>query len=98
MRLEFRAVWHVNDARRNVIDGGEIVVAKSGKIRPVTKEAAIRSQRRQRDFPWKQVGKFLQQRAIVSLTIVGLSRGRAVLQFEIRLNRARPGNGNGRDR
>src|SRR6266436_158277 len=90
MRLESRAVWHVNDARRNVIDGGEIVVAKRGKIWPVTKKAAIRSQRRKRDSPWKQVRKLLQQRAIVRL-----SRDRAALQFEVRLNRARSGKGKG---
>ncbi len=41
MRLELRPVWHVDSARRDIIDGGEIVVAKSGEIWPAAKEPAI---------------------------------------------------------
>src|SRR5450755_3959930 len=41
MRLELQPVWHVDGARRDVIDGGEIVIAKRRQIRPVAKEPTI---------------------------------------------------------
>jgi len=41
MRLELRPVWHVNSARRDVIDGGEIVVAKRGEIWTVSTAALL---------------------------------------------------------
>lgn len=68
MRLELQPVWHVNGARRDVIDGSEIVIAKRRKIWPVAKEPAIWSQRRKRDAGREQIGKLLQQRAIVRLS------------------------------
>src|ERR1700676_3019557 len=89
MRLEFRAVRHVNGARRDVIDGGEAIVAKRRKIRPGAKQPAIGSQRRKRDR--EQVGKLLQQRATVRLS------SRETVVFEVRLSRTGPRKRNGGD-
>ena len=65
MRLQFQPIWHVNGARRDVVDSGEIVVAKRREIWSVAQEPAIGRSRRKRDAGRKQIGKFLEERAVV---------------------------------
>ena len=69
MRLEFGAVRQIDGVRGNIIDGGEIVIAKRSKIRPAPcEQSAIGGERGQRDVGRKQVRQPLQECAIFGLS------------------------------
>src|SRR6185312_5869399 len=86
--LEPGAIRHVNGVRGDIIDGGEIVVAKRSKIRPASGEqSAIGGERGERDAGRQQVRQFLQECTIFGL---GGSRRSAALRLDVRYRWTRP--------
>src|SRR5580692_4045813 len=75
MSFEFRSIRHVNGMCRDVIDGGNAVVAKRREVRPLAEQTAIGRERGQRDAPRQQVRELLQERAVFSPGNGGISPG-----------------------